>query len=330
MLIAAAAGFRQLDRDAGHRVAAFVRFRLELDGGIRGRGESSDLYYTVFGLGVLGAAGAPPDREPLSKYLATFSDGSGLDFVHRVCLVRCLSMLPDLGRLPAFLAAAAARAGLLDRLMRTRTTKQNTPRVAVNVVEQLESYRTDDGGYEQDPGRNDCASAYACFLAWLAYQDAGYPMPNPEALLSCLSGLRREDGSYANARSVNTGSTTATAAAVVLLREMGHRVDDATVNCLLQRRDPAGGFRAGKWTPVPDLLSTASALYALSRAGSLPEVGREQDEDFVSSLWNEDGGFSGNALDARSDVEYTFYALLALGCLAHECRMRHDEAGSYA
>ena len=316
MLLMAAAGFRQLDPPAARRVVTFARDRQMPDGGFRGRGGGSDIYFTVFGLGVLGAAGAIPERRPLADYLAGFGTGEGLDFVHRVCLVRCLSVLSDLGRLPAFMAVAVARSGLLERLVRMRAARPPSPRVPAGLVDALAPYRTQDGGYEQDARQRDCASAYACFLAWLAYQDAGHPMPQPDALLACLATLRREDGSYANARSVNSGATTATAAAVVLLCEAGLPVADITRDGLLQRRDAAGGFRAGVGTPVPDLLSTASALYALSRAGALPPDGREPDEDFVSSLWNEDGGFSGHTLDAESDVEYTFYALLALGCLA--------------
>ena len=316
MLIRAASGLRQLDDAAASRVLAFVRSRQEPTGGFRGRGAGSDLYFTVFGLGALGAAGSVPAQSSLSPYLSAFDDGADLDFVHRVCLIRCLAALGDMGRLPALLGAAAARAGLLARLMRLRDAGPRGPRVAEGLVTGLERYRTRDGGYEQDPRQTDCASAYACFLAWLAYQDAGCVMPDPEALFGCLAGLRRGDGSYANARSVNTGATTATAAAMVLLCEAGLPVSGATIDCLLARRDRGGGFRAGDTTPVPDLLSTAATLYALSRAGALPADGTDADEAFVSSLWNEDGGFSGNALDAESDVEYTFYALMALGCLA--------------
>jgi len=35
----------------------------------------------------------------------------------------------------------------------------------------------------------------------------------------------------------------------------------------------------------------------------------------VQSLWHEDGGFSSQQLDTTTDCEYTYYGLLALGCL---------------
>jgi hypothetical protein len=71
---------------------------------------------------------------------------------------------------------------------------------------------------------------------------------------------------------------------------------------------------------VPDLLSTGVTLYALRRLGLDPathfsEADRTATEEFITLHWNDDGGFCGTLADPQSDCEYTFYGLLALGCL---------------
>jgi hypothetical protein len=76
-----------------------------------------------------------------------------------------------------------------------------------------------------------------------------------------------------------------------------------------------GGFKATVAAPVPDLLSTAVALYALNFTGYDLSIIKPDSLDFVDSMFTE-GGFMGNVLDTDPDVEYTFYGLLALGSLA--------------
>jgi len=85
---------------------------------------------------------------------------------------------------------------------------------------------------------------------------------------------------------------------------------------LLQRCHERGGFFAAPRAPVPDLLSTATALHALAALhadiGSL----REPCLDFVDTLWTSAGGFYGSWADETLDCEYTYYGLLALGHLS--------------
>jgi hypothetical protein len=85
---------------------------------------------------------------------------------------------------------------------------------------------------------------------------------------------------------------------------------------LLDRCHTRGGFFASRSTPVPDLLSTATALHALSSM-HVPIAGLcDPCLDFVDSLWTNRGGFFGTWADDAVDCEYTFYALLALGHLS--------------
>ena len=85
---------------------------------------------------------------------------------------------------------------------------------------------------------------------------------------------------------------------------------------LLDRCHSSGGFFAGPDAPVPDLLSTATALHALSSLHLPMSALREPCLDFVDSLWTNRGGFFGTWADDTVDCEYTYYALLALGHLS--------------
>jgi hypothetical protein len=268
-------------------VAGFLRERINPDGGFQDRAGASDLYYTVFGLDALIALQESVPVEQTAAYLNRFGDGAGLDFVHLACLAR---------------AWAALR-------------RPPDPPVIDRLLARVEAYRHDDGGYATTA---DAAhgSAYGAFLAIGAYQDLGREAPRPGGVVASLARLRAADGSYANHPDLPSGVTTATAAAVLVLRHLDDARDRTGGLWLLDRCHPRGGFFASAATPVPDLLSTATALHALS-ALHVPIAGlREPCLDFVDSLWTNRGGFFGTWADDTADCEYTFYALLALGHLS--------------
>jgi hypothetical protein len=268
-------------------VAAFLRERINPDGGFQNRAGKSDLYYTVFGLDGLVALQETLPVDESTRFLDRFGDGDGLDFVHLACLARCWAALR---RLPAN--------GPTDRLLA-----------------RIEACRARDGGYGTAPGTPHGA-AYAAFLAMGAYEDLGRELPSPEGVVASLGLLRAADGGYANQPGRPTGVTTATAAAVLVLRRLSASPGPDVGVWLLDRCHVGGGFFASPSTPVPDLLSTATALHALSSL-HMPIAGlREPCLDFVDSLWTNRGGFFGTWADDEVDCEYTYYALLALGHLS--------------
>jgi hypothetical protein len=87
---------------------------------------------------------------------------------------------------------------------------------------------------------------------------------------------------------------------------------------ILAQAHPQGGFLAVPGSPMPDLLSTATALHALAALDRrISSTLHERCMDFIDSLWNaEQGGFHGHWADEYVDAEYTYYGLLALGHLA--------------
>jgi prenyltransferase beta subunit len=88
------------------------------------------------------------------------------------------------------------------------------------------------------------------------------------------------------------------------------------IDWLLTCHHADGGFLAIPKAPIPDLLSTAVSLHALS--GAQVDLSRIKEPclDYVDSLWSAEGGFHGNWTDHQLDCEYTYYGLLALGHLS--------------
>lgn len=269
-------------------VAAFLNSRLHPQGGVLDRAERPDLYYTVFGLEGLLALQEPLPRENTAAWLRSFSDGEGLDFVHLSCLARCWATLG----LDGFPEAARAR-----------------------LAQRLEAWRTPDGGYHQAPGRRH-GSAYGCLIAWGAYQDLGLLPPDPFRIAQCMDSLETPDGAWSNEPGLPVGSTTATSAMLSLYRHLQMPAPPASTEWLLRQCLPTGGFLAVPGAPIPDLLSTAVALHALSGNSAAIDRVREPCLDFIDSLWSAEGGFHGNWTDDTLDPEYTYYGLLALGHLA--------------
>jgi geranylgeranyl transferase type-2 subunit beta len=271
--------------DSADLVAQFIRARLNADGGFSNRAGDSDLYYTVFGLQALLALRVDLPVESATVYLRGFGAGEDLDLVHLACLAGCWAMMPAL--------APATRDAILAR---------------------VESYRTQDGGYHAS---RDAAhgTAYHAFLAMGAYQDLGAMPPSPDRIGASLAALQSADGAFANDRGRPRGSTPATAAAVTLIRHLEMPASPALADWLLARCYE-GGFFASPEAPVPDLLSTATALHALSSLHTPIDGIREACLDFVDSLWTSRGAFYGTWADDVPDCEYTFYGLLALGHLA--------------
>ena len=104
---------------------------------------------------------------------------------------------------------------------------------------------------------------------------------------------------------------TSTAACCVLAMQYqtGEALDTALVSWLKERQDETGGFFASEVAPVPDLLSTAVAVFTLRIIGERSRPAAR----FIEAHWLDMGSFAPTLLDEYSDVEYLFYGLLALG-----------------
>jgi prenyltransferase beta subunit len=275
--------------DSTDLVRGFLRRSLGSEGGGLDRDGREDLYYTIFVLAGLQALQTEIPADRVASYLIRHGDGAGLDFVHLGALARCWAAL---GR---------------DRMPEG---------LAKQLLERIEAHRSEDGGYDSDPG-NPFGNPYGCFVALGAYQDLGVELPEPLRMVQCLKFCETPDGGWGNARGLRKGAAPATAAAVTLLHQLGMPVNATVTDWLLAQTHPDGGFVAVPGAPLPDLLSTATVLHALACLETLlPETARDACLDFLDTLWSADGGFHGHWADDHLDAEYTFYGLLALGHLA--------------
>src|SRR5687768_9741000 len=174
-------------------VAAFLRSHTNTDGGFQDRAGASDLYYTVFGLDALIALQEDVSAEQTAAYLRA-CDPASLDFAHAACLAR---------------AWAAIR-------------RSPDPDVIQQILTRIEASRSGDGGYAVSAGAPH-GTAYAAFLALGAYQDFGRALPEPDRVVASIRQLRAADGGYANQPGLTSGITPATAAAIMVLRQLGEQ-----------------------------------------------------------------------------------------------------------
>ena len=274
---------------ATENIEAFIRSLQADNGGFCNRVGEPDLYYTIFGVGCLQALQAEVDLEKHRNYLDTLPFPEELDFVHLASLARAWTILPE-GAPPA----------LRDQ-----------------ILANLEAYRAADGGYHNAVKEAPAGTAYGGFLALGTYQDLGVPMPAQDLFTQALLNLILPDGSFANGKGISAGLTTTTAGAVAVLNNLGQPVPASTQDWILSRFYPIdGGFFAAEEAPVPDLLSTATALHALATLQADLSRIKEPTLDYLDTLWSSKGGFHGNWTDEALDAEYTYYGLLSLGHLA--------------
>lgn len=281
----------QLLGDSAELVRDFLLSQLDDSGGFLGRGGETDLYYTVFGLDALHALNAEIPKARVASFLATFGDGEGLDLVHLACLARCW-------------AAVGQTSGTLSL----------NPAIRDGILRRVGQCRAADGSYAGRPAETaedlGPGNIYGVFMALGAHQDLGAPLPEQDAVAQFVVDHWTSSG--------KTGHepTPVAAAMATALRALGRPAPRSAIELLERRIHPQGGFLAVPGAPMPDLLSTATALHALATLEHPLEPLVEPCLDFIDTLWTNRGAFHGNWADDDVDCEYTFYGLLALGHLS--------------
>lgn len=273
--------------DSTDLVRDFFARQFGPSGAAANRAGDPDLYYTIFALAGAQALEAPVATAQTREWLQTFGDGASLDFVHLGALARCW----------------AATGGA-------------TKEVAGLLLARLEGFRQPDGGYNAKPSAG-FGTAYDAFVALGAYEDLAARPPDSLDLIRSLKRLETADHGWSNQPGQKVGNLNATAGAVTLITHLGFPVNSAVGDWLLAQAVPEGGFRAVPGAPIPDLLSTATALHALAcLERRVPSGVHERCLDFIDTLWSAEGGFHGHWADDHLDAEYTYYGLIALGHLS--------------
>ncbi len=102
--------------------------------------------------------------------------------------------------------------------------------------------------------------------------------------------------------------------AEIILNKIYRKPTGQLTNQLINYYRSSGGFAAFVNSPVEDLLSTAVCLFALKFAKTDLRLIKPATIGFIESLYY-DGGFLATKFDKDTDIEYTFYGLLAMACL---------------
>lgn len=162
---------------------------------------------------------------------------------------------------------------------------------------------------------NNRQSEYTSFLGILAlYYMEDFP------------GIRRIINQY-KSFPVSRELPCSVTAAITILFEIAGKPDSLAEEKLKSFYRGNGGFAAVKQAPAEDLLSTAVALYALHFTNADVRKIKPDCLSFVDDLYL-NGGFRSMQVDFETDVEYTFYGLLALGTLAWPNVQKDNSEGS--
>ena len=293
------AGAGKLPEEVRRRHAAYLTGVQQDDGGFAGRKGAADMYYTSFALRALALLDRLDDRTASqaaeSLRHALTQQLPSIDFLS---LVNSAVLVEMASGVDVF-----ADAGL---------DLQQT------VVEFVERFRRDDGGYAKTP-RSGCGSTYHTFLVVLCKQLVGVPLDGADRIAELIRSRQRDDGGFVEIDPMRHGGTNPTAAAVGLLRLLG-ALDESTraaaQEFLVNTQTAEGGLRANARIPVADLLSTFTGLVALSDLDALQTVDTSAALRFARSLQRPEGGFRAGAWDDAVDVEYTFYGLGTLALTA--------------
>jgi geranylgeranyl transferase type-2 subunit beta len=283
-----------LPADLRARTAAYLQARQNADGGFPGRDGESDLYYTGFGLRGLAALDAltPDVGTRAIAYL-------------RGCLSRQTSVVDFFSFLYACLLLQASGCG--DVLA------DSPPDWPDRVAAMLDSFRTDDGGYNKNQGAKS-ASTYHTFLVGLCYELLGQSFPRPEDVLALARSRKRDDGGFVEISAMRRSGTNPTAAGIGILQLVqGPQLsaDEAkpTIEFLCEMKSMDGGLRANDRIPLADLLSTFTGLWTLEQLGGLERIDRSNMYKYAAANEVPGGGFKAGIWDEVADVEYTFYGL---------------------
>ena len=279
-------GYEQMSVEAAECLRHAVTSQQGSGGLFCGRAGQEDLYYTFFGVLLALVSDAKFRRDECRQCVAAL-DFSTLDLVHGCAWWRVTAMLKLLA-LPQFVQRKA-RALRWFGISKSDIEKMRT-------LDELP-----DSAYPQ----RDKNSPYSRFLLGTLFADFRQDVPESD-----ISEYRLPNGLYANLKNHSDFGVNATAAALFLLSR-DQREKTAEALAVLQEQD--GSFKATAATRKGDLLSTATAIFALYQCEKTPQISVKP---YLRECFRENGFFAATPDDPHGDLEYTLYGLLAMGCAA--------------
>lgn len=301
-------GAESLNADARDRLRRFLLSLGRGDGGFAGvnAADAPDVYYTPFAVMVLSAMDVLPNPARIAGFADSIDEFDSLDLAH----------LASLARLEALIAFACG-GDAAEKFLHDRTPRRE------KLIAEISEYRSNDGGFSHFAKFAERATPYGVFLAANALVELGAPELDSAILADSVKGSLLDDGSFSNASGAGLGGVNSTAAAIAILAEFdglrGIRMDPI-IDYIRSMRCASGGFKANALAPLPDVMSTATALITLDILGvELNPEERSDLQEFIQDHWRDvsvdAGGFVGDIISEVPDAEYTFYAIMALGLL---------------
>lgn len=273
-------GKKKLSEEALLRMVSFVDSQRTDEDSFMNKSGKEDVYYTLFGWMLSYVLRIPLDPEKMAAYLAK-QDMLQMDLIHYAACMRC-RMIRNL-----------MKGGITRLLFRGFSPVEIKPLHEFAEVPQ-----------------NDPQSPYSQYIWISLLEDAGHTIKNREAALDSLSEYHVPGGGYTNLANSERATTNATVAALAVRGTLDNYRKNEDILYLQKLQEDTGGFSAATGSPLCDLLSTATSLFILKCYGVAPAFSPRQ---FIEAHWLDTGGFSATLLEESSDVEYTFYGLLALG-----------------
>ncbi|MDR2037299.1 MAG: hypothetical protein LBQ60_05190 [Bacteroidales bacterium] len=277
-------GREHLGAEALGRISCFVDSQRTEKDSFMDKSGKPDIYYTLFGWMLSYILGIRLDHHKMEEYLSG-QNIQAMDLIHYAAFMRC-RMIQKL--------MTEGKAGFLLKTLFSSPTK----------IKEIQDFT--------DLPHNDPQSPYTRFICLSLQEDTGQKIRDKAEILESLKSYHVPGGGYSNMKNGTSPGINATVAALAVTGQLLGYKHNEDIDYLRESQDESGGFSAAKEAPVPDILSTATSLFMLKCYGVQPKYAGA---DFIEAHWLDSGGFSATLVEERSDVEYTFYGLLALGSI---------------
>jgi prenyltransferase beta subunit len=270
-----------LDDQGREEALQFITSQQNADGGFQDRGGRSDLYYSLFGGMMLRA------ESPLNPPEGDFDETRAISSV-------------SLKRLGEFIGKQKGEfiPGFIEQCCLILLQKE----LRIKRFSRFKSLLSLARSFMKE--KDSINLSYRSFVLFLTL-DTVLPFPGILKLASKKMFAKT---------TVDQHSPCSEIAAKVFLQKMMNQKGLKEQELLKSFACDSGGFKAFQHLQQADMLSTAVALFALNYANHDLRLLKPACLDFIQSNFSVGAFLSGDG-DPTTDVEYTFYGLLALGVL---------------
>jgi hypothetical protein len=281
-----------LDEQGQYEVFQFLKSQQNEVGGFIDRGGRSDLYYSLFGMMLLKATETGGRRPETEEPFPEPVEGNPQPEIWNLKLEM---------NLKHFIAHQSATriSGFIEQCCLSLLQNE----LKISRFSRLKTLIQLSGSFWKE--RHSINLSYRSFVLFLTL----------DAVLPFRGMLNRFSGKMLSRVEVNEHSPCSEIAAKVFLLKMLGKDGSKEQKLLMSFSSETDGFRAFQHLEQADMLSTAVSLFALQSAGCDLRLLKPGCLGFIQQNFV-DGAFLSGDGDPTTDLEYTFYGLLALGTLA--------------